>query len=102
MHLHGFHFSLDGEGDGEKFRIFDDGMKPEEFTHSVEVMETFDMTWVPKEPGRWLYHCHRMPHMRLPVPLDPADTQIPAQSHGESTARYGLAVCGYGRNDHGA
>lgn len=81
MHLHGFHFSLDGEGDGEKFRIFDDGMKPEEFTHSVEVMETFDMTWVPKEPGRWLYHCHRMPHMRLPVPLDPADAQIPAQSH---------------------
>lgn len=81
MHLHGFHFSLDGQGDGEKFRIFDDGMKPEEFTHSVEVMETFDMTWVPKEPGRWLYHCHRMPHMRLPVPLDPADARIPEHSH---------------------
>lgn len=81
MHLHGFHFSLDGEGDGEKFKVFDDGMKPEEFTHSVEVMRTFDMTWTPKEPGRWLYHCHRIPHMRLPVPLDPNDAKIPATNH---------------------
>ncbi|MEZ5399446.1 MAG: multicopper oxidase domain-containing protein [Bryobacteraceae bacterium] len=81
MHLHGFHFSLDGEGDGQEFRVYDDGRKPEEFTHSVEVMETFEMTWAPKEPGRWLYHCHRMPHMRLPVPLDPADAQIPEHNH---------------------
>ena len=48
-------------------------MRREEFTHSVEIMETFEITWVPKEPGRWLYHCHRMPHMRLPVPLAPDD-----------------------------
>ena len=73
MHLHGFHFSLDAEGDGENYKVFDDGMKPEEFTHSVEVMQTFEMTWSPSEPGRWLYHCHRIPHMQLPVPLDPAD-----------------------------
>jgi FtsP/CotA-like multicopper oxidase with cupredoxin domain len=43
-------------------------------------METFDMTWVPSEPGRWLYHCHRIPHMRLPVPLDPGDA-APAENH---------------------
>ena len=73
MHLHGFHFSLDAEGDGENYKVFDDGMKPEEFTHTVEVMQTFEMTWSPSEPGRWLYHCHRIPHMQLPVALDPAD-----------------------------
>lgn len=81
MHLHGFHFSLEGLGDGESYKLFDDGSKPEEFTHSVEIMETFEMTWVPKEPGRWLYHCHRMPHMRLPVPLDPADAVLPETNH---------------------
>jgi manganese oxidase len=81
MHLHGFHFSLEGEGDGDKYRIFDDGMKPEEFTHSVETMQTFAMSWTPKEPGRWLYHCHRIPHMRLPVPLDPKDAILPAVNH---------------------
>ncbi|MBI1358412.1 MAG: multicopper oxidase domain-containing protein [Acidobacteria bacterium] len=77
MHLHGFHFQLEAQGDGESYQIFDENSRREEFTHSVEIMETFEITWVPKEPGRWLYHCHRMPHMRLPVPLDPADADIP-------------------------
>jgi FtsP/CotA-like multicopper oxidase with cupredoxin domain len=76
MHLHGFHFALDGEGDGEHFTEYGAGEKPLEFTHSVQVAETFDMTWVPSEPGRWLYHCHRMPHMRLPVPLDTTDASV--------------------------
>ena len=73
MHLHGFHFELDAVGDGEHYTIFEDGTQPMEFTHNVEIGQTFEMTWVPKEPGRWLYHCHRVPHMRLPIPLDPAD-----------------------------
>ncbi len=77
MHLHGFHFWLDGEGDGERYTVFEGDERPEEFTHSVEIAETFAITWVPKEPGRWLYHCHRMPHMRLPVPLDPGDAELP-------------------------
>jgi FtsP/CotA-like multicopper oxidase with cupredoxin domain len=73
MHLHGFHFELDAEGDGENYKAYDPGDEPLEFTHNVEIGETFDMTWTPTEPGRWLYHCHRIPHMRLPVALDPAD-----------------------------
>jgi FtsP/CotA-like multicopper oxidase with cupredoxin domain len=81
MHLHGFHFRLDGVGDGKNYTAFGEGAGPEEFTHSAEVMETFEITWVPTEPGRWLYHCHRMPHMRLPVPLDPADAILPEHNH---------------------
>lgn len=73
MHLHGFHFALDAVGDGEHYTIYEDGSQPLEFTHNVEIGETFAMTWVPKEPGRWLYHCHRLPHMRLPIALDPKD-----------------------------
>ena len=34
------------------------------------------MTWTPTEPGRWLYHCHRLPHMRMPIPLDPKDVAV--------------------------
>ena len=81
MHLHGFHFSLDAVGDNETYNLIEDANKSEEFTHSVEIMQTFDMTWTPKEPGRWLYHCHRIPHMRLPVPLDPKDVKGPAANH---------------------
>ncbi len=77
MHLHGFHFRLDGVGDGASYRTFDYGMRPEEFTHSADIMETFAITWVPREPGRWLYHCHRMPHMRMPVPIDTRYAEIP-------------------------
>ena len=77
MHLHGFHFRLDAEGDGESYNILDESERQEEFTHSADVMETFEITWVPKEPGRWLYHCHRMAHMRLPLPLQPGDGVVP-------------------------
>jgi FtsP/CotA-like multicopper oxidase with cupredoxin domain len=77
MHLHGFHYWLDAEGDGESYKVFDETERREEFTHSVPVMETFEITWMPNEPGRWLYHCHRMPHMRLPLPLDPSRANIP-------------------------
>lgn len=76
MHLHGFHFALDAESDGEHTRAYQPGDEPQEFTHTVQVAETFDMTWIPTEPGRWLYHCHRIPHMRLPVPLDPKDALV--------------------------
>jgi FtsP/CotA-like multicopper oxidase with cupredoxin domain len=76
MHLHGFHFALDAEGDGEHEKTYQPGEEPLEFTHSVQIAETFDMTWIPSEPGRWLYHCHRIPHMRLPVPLDPKDALV--------------------------
>jgi FtsP/CotA-like multicopper oxidase with cupredoxin domain len=76
MHLHGFHFELDADGDGEHYNVYEPGAQPVEFTHSVEIAQTFEMTWVPSEPGRWLYHCHRIPHMRLPVPLDPNDVTV--------------------------
>jgi FtsP/CotA-like multicopper oxidase with cupredoxin domain len=77
MHLHGFHFWLDAEGDGESYHVLGPNERHEEFTHSVDVMKTFELTWIPKEPGRWLYHCHRMAHMRLPLPLQPGDGDIP-------------------------
>ena len=76
MHLHGFHFELDAEGDGEHYKVFEPGEGPMEFTHNVEIGETYQMTWIPKEPGRWLYHCHRIPHMRLPVPIDAGDLTV--------------------------
>ena len=76
MHLHGLHFNVDGVGDGEHYRTYDGAERPLVFTQNVELGETFEMTWVPHEPGRWLFHCHRLPHMRLPVELDPSDVTV--------------------------
>ena len=76
MHLHGLHFNVDGVGDGERFHRYDPDERPLVFTKIAEISETFEMSWVPHEPGRWLFHCHRLPHMRLPVKLDPSDVMI--------------------------
>lgn len=76
MHLHGFHFQLDAEGDGEHYTVYKPAERRLEFTHTVDIAHTFEMTWVPTEPGRWLYHCHRLPHMRMPIPLDPKDVLV--------------------------
>ena len=76
MHLHGLHFNVDGVGDGERYRTYDGDERPLVFTQNVEIGETFEMTLVPREPGRWLFHCHRLPHMRLPVELDSSDVMV--------------------------
>lgn len=89
MHLHGFHFNVDGVGDGEGYRTYDHDERPLVFTQNVEIGETFDMTWVPHEPGRWLFHCHRLAHMRLPVDLDPSDVTVADDhEHAESDPLY--------------
>ena len=76
MHLHGLHFNVDGVGNGEHFRTYDPAERPLVFTHNVEAGDTFEMTWVPHEPGGWLFHCHRRPHMRIPIDVDPADVAV--------------------------
>ena len=76
MHLHGLHFNVNGVGDGERYRAYDGAERPLVFTQNVEIRETFEMTWVPHEPGRWLFHCHRLQHMRLPAELDPSDATV--------------------------
>jgi len=91
MHLHGSHYYVDGLGDGERYQTFTGAERPYVFTHLLDVNETMELSWVPHQPGRWLYHCHRLPHMRFPVPLDgsePAD-EPHAFDHAEGPA-YGM------------
>src|SRR4029077_14230274 len=45
-------------------------------THHVNDPETFDMSWTPDRPGRWLMHCHMVEHMEAvhsptPTPFEP-------------------------------
>jgi FtsP/CotA-like multicopper oxidase with cupredoxin domain len=63
MHLHGFYYHLDATGDGEHFQAYKEVERPLIVTRLVNGGETFDMTWVPERPGRWLFHCHMLIHM---------------------------------------
>jgi FtsP/CotA-like multicopper oxidase with cupredoxin domain len=66
MHLHGFYYRLDAIGDGERVEAYSKDARPMVVTQFVRPGETFDMTWVPERPGRWLFHCHMLSHMSPP------------------------------------
>lgn len=68
MHLHGFYFHVDAVGDGNRVEPFKDTDPPLMVTQRVPIGGTFDMTWVAKVPGRWLFHCHMFAHMNAPQP----------------------------------
>ena len=63
MHLHGFYYSVDGEGS-----FFGDAVIPPDqrelvVTHRLQPGSSMRMSFVPEEPGNWIFHCHFMRHM---------------------------------------
>ena len=66
MHLHGFYYYVDGSGDAERHKFYNEGERPLIVTKLMEPGQPFDMTWVPERAGRWLFHCHMLIHMSPP------------------------------------
>lgn len=66
MHLHGFYYHVDGFGDAERYKSYEDAERPLIVTRFMAMGQTFDMTWVPERAGRWLFHCHMLIHMSPP------------------------------------
>lgn len=66
LHLHGFYYHLDGIGNAEQYKAYNEGERPLIVTKFIETGQTFDMTWVPERAGRWLFHCHMLIHMSPP------------------------------------
>ena len=90
MHLHGFYFHLDGIGDAERYKPYNEGERPQIVTTRVGTGQTFDMTWVPERAGRWLFHCHMLIHMsppewkKLVEKPEPGAVVMPAHEHSYS------------------
>ncbi len=80
MHLHGFYYRLDAVGDAERYLPYSQAARPLVVTHMVEPGGTFDVSWVPERPGRWLYHCHMLVHMSPPE-RPPRGNPAPAADH---------------------
>jgi len=86
MHLHGFYFDITSRGSWAA----DTALNKEDQSQVVTEMPlsggTFAMTWVPEEPGNWLFHCHVAFHtsMYLSPKLvpDPEDPVLVHPSHG--------------------
>ena len=63
MHLHGFYFRVDARGSIGREQIYTPEERRMVVTEVLRPAETMRITWVPTEPGNWVFHCHFMRHM---------------------------------------
>jgi FtsP/CotA-like multicopper oxidase with cupredoxin domain len=111
MHLHGFYFDVASRGSWAADTALTGDYQSRVVTEMPLSGGTFAMTWIPEEPGNWLFHCHVAFHtsMFLSPELvpDPDDPIAIHPSHGmrgmvlavtvepgRSTARRPTAVSG--------
>jgi FtsP/CotA-like multicopper oxidase with cupredoxin domain len=62
MHLHGFYFRVTATGDFRADAQTDLATSPEVVTHTLAPSTSMALTWTPREPGNWLFHCHLLRH----------------------------------------
>ena len=84
MHLHGFYFDVTHRGTWAADTAFSAASTPTVVTEMPLPGGTYEMRWVPNEPGNWLMHCHVSYHTSMflsahvtpdledPVAADPA------------------------------
>lgn len=86
MHLHGFFFTVDAVGDGDRFEQYSPDQRRFEVTEHINIGHVFNMTWHPDRDGNWLFHCHMVAHM-MPLPSpEPAATKPAEHDPGHDPA----------------
>ena len=70
MHLHGFYFDVERQGDGRVDKEISSDGRREVVTHLMAPGSTIGLTWVPQRAGRWLFHCHTMIHVSPTLHVD--------------------------------
>lgn len=63
MHMHGSYFRVDTIGDAERETVLSATQRKQVATELIPVGGTMTMYWQPREPGRWLFHCHILTHV---------------------------------------
>lgn len=93
MHLHGFFFTVDGEGDGERYETYREEQRPQAVTEHVESGHVFEMTWTAGRAGNWLFHCHMLTHMLPTNAFAPNEVSAADSSaHDRSMGMAGLVI----------
>ena len=70
MHLHGFYFRLESQGNGVRDSAFNANSQLLEVTQVITPFQTMSLSWKPTQPGNWIYHCHYADHLSQKVELD--------------------------------
>jgi FtsP/CotA-like multicopper oxidase with cupredoxin domain len=70
MHLHGFYFRTESEGDGVTDTLYTPEQRRMEVTEVIQPFATTSLSWYAARPGNWIYHCHYATHLSKLVALD--------------------------------
>jgi FtsP/CotA-like multicopper oxidase with cupredoxin domain len=63
MHLHGFYYKVESRGDAAYDTIYAPDAHRLVVTELMRRGTTMAMSWTPRRPGNWLFHCHFIAHM---------------------------------------
>ena len=91
MHMHGFYFTVNSRGDGDADSVFAPANRPHVVTDVMGELGTLTMTWVPQEPGNWLFHCHFLRHSS-PIQRFAIEGPAPEHSHDHGEHMAGLVT----------
>jgi FtsP/CotA-like multicopper oxidase with cupredoxin domain len=80
MHLHGFYFDVDYQGDGTTGTSVPSERRLHVVTHLMAPGSTMNLTWRPERAGRWLFHCHTMVHVSPTLHVD-GTTRVDVDDH---------------------
>ncbi|HXI34187.1 MAG TPA: multicopper oxidase domain-containing protein [Gemmatimonadales bacterium] len=83
MHLHGFYYRVDAEGDGRVDTNYAAEAQRMVVTETLLSGATMAMTWGPERPGNWVFHCHVLWHVAHFETL----AAPPGESHGQASER---------------
>lgn len=83
MHLHGFYFTVDGVGNGERFEKYAMEQRRLAVTEHIDSGHVFEMTWMPERTGNWLFHCHMLSHIS---PVESAPKEVGSDMSSSSSA----------------
>ena len=92
MHMHGFYFTVDGQGDGIRDRTFPPEQRSTVVTQLMRPGSTLAITWKPERVGNWLFHCHVMTHVSPTLHVD--GSPKPAGGHGHAHHDSSLGMTG--------
>ncbi len=63
MHLHGFYYRVDARGDAQLDTVYTTAQQRLAVTENMSGGTTLALSWLPKRPGHWLFHCHFIDHI---------------------------------------